>query len=45
VPQFIPEHGIYNTLHMNTATLLRKALIKKHDIVIMEVPYHLDESF
>ena len=45
VPQFIPEHGIYNTLHMNTATLLRKALIKKHDIVIMEVPYHLDEMF
>ena len=44
VPQFIPEHTIYNTLHMNTAELLRKSLIRKHDIVIMEVPYHLDES-
>ena len=43
VPQFIPEHGAYNVLHMNTAELLRKSLIKKHDIVIMEVPYHFDE--
>ena len=45
VPQFIPEHGVYNVLHMNTAELLRKSLIKKHDIVIMEVPYHLNETF
>jgi amino acid transporter len=45
VPQFIPEHGIYNALHMNTAELLRKALIQKDDIVIMEVPYHLGETF
>jgi len=28
-------------LHMNTASLLRKALLKRQDIVIMEVPYHL----
>ena len=45
VPQFIPEHTIYNTLHMNTAELLRKSLIQKQGIVIMEVPYHLDENF
>ena len=45
VPQFIPKHGIYNVLHMNTANLLRKSLIKKHDIVIVEIPYHLDETF
>jgi len=45
VPQFIPEHRVYNALHMNTAELLRKSLIQKHDIVIMEVPYHLDETF
>lgn len=44
VPQFIPEHGVYNALHMNTAQMLRKSLIQKHDIVIMEVPYHLDET-
>jgi amino acid transporter len=44
VPQFIPEHGIYNALHMNTAALLRKALIQRNGIVIMEVPYHIGES-
>jgi len=41
VPQFIPQNWIYNGLHMNTASLLRKALLKRPDIVIMEVPYHL----
>jgi amino acid transporter len=45
VPQFIPEHTIYNALHMNTAEVLRKSLIQKHDIVIIEVPYHLGEAF
>lgn len=43
VPSFIPEQGVYQALHMNTAELLRKALIQQHDIVIMEVPYHIDE--
>lgn len=43
VPSFIPKHGIYNGLHMNTAELLRKALIRQHNIIIMEVPYHIDE--
>ena len=41
VPHFIPEHGIYSALHMNTAEVLRKSLIQKRDVVIMEVPYHL----
>lgn len=41
VPQFIPQHWIYTGLHMNTAVLLRKALLKRRGIVIMEVPYHL----
>ncbi len=41
VPQFIPEHAIFKPLHMNTADLLRKALLNKYEIVIMEVPYHL----
>jgi amino acid transporter len=41
VPQFVPSHRIYDGLHMNTASLLRKALLKRQDIVIMEVPYHL----
>jgi amino acid transporter len=41
VPQFIPELAIYKPLHMNTAEILRNALLSKYDIVIMEVPYHL----
>jgi hypothetical protein len=41
VPQFIPEHAIFKPLHMNTADLLRKALLNKYEVVIMEVPYHL----
>lgn len=41
VPQFIPEHTIYKPLHMNTAEILRKALLNKYDIVIMDVPYHI----
>ncbi|PIU90351.1 MAG: permease [Anaerolineae bacterium CG17_big_fil_post_rev_8_21_14_2_50_57_27] len=41
VPQFVPKHWIHSGLHMNTASLLRKALLKRQDIVIMEVPYHL----
>jgi hypothetical protein len=41
VPQFIPQNKIYSGLHMNTAALLRKVLLKQRDIVIMEVPYHL----
>lgn len=43
VPHFIPEKGLHSALHMNTAALLRKALIK-YDIVIMEVPYHIGEK-
>ena len=41
VPQFIPEHAIFKPLHMNTAEMLRKSLLDKYDIVIMDVPYHL----
>lgn len=41
VPQFIPAQWIFHGLHMNTAAILRKALLKRPDIVIMEVPYHL----
>ncbi len=44
VPQFIPQHRIYSGLHMNTASLLRKALLKRPDIVIMEVPYQLGKD-
>ncbi|MCX6054040.1 MAG: APC family permease [Chloroflexi bacterium] len=42
VPQFIPRH-IWNTfLHTNTADTLRRVLLYRKDIVIMEVPYQVD---
>lgn len=42
VPQFIPRHSITNALHANTAETLRKVLLSRKDIVIMEVPYQVD---
>ncbi len=42
VPQFIPKH-IWNIwLHTNTADTLRRVLLYRKDIVIMEVPYQVD---
>jgi len=42
VPQFIPKHWWTNFLHMRTADTLRKALLNRRNIVITEVPYHID---
>ena len=42
VPQFIPRRGITNVLHSRTADMLRKVLLSRKDIVIMEVPYLVD---
>jgi hypothetical protein len=44
VPHFVPTHWWQSALHMNTALLLRAALLRQHDIVVMEVPYHLDDE-
>jgi len=41
VPQFIPKHWYHNLLHMQTAFLLRMALIFKPGIVITDVPYQV----
>lgn len=38
-----PEMVRCNALQMNTAALLRKALIE-YDVVIMDVPYYLNEE-
>ena len=37
VPQFVPS----NLLHARTADSLRKALLNRPDIVIVEVPYQI----
>jgi amino acid transporter len=42
VPQFIPRHFWNNWLHTRTADTLRKVLLYRKDIVIMEVPYQVD---
>ncbi len=42
VPQFLPSHLMTNWLHTHTADTLRKVLLSRKDIVIMEVPYLVD---
>jgi amino acid transporter len=42
VPQFIPKHFWNMWLHTNTADTLRRVLLYRKDIVIMEVPYQVD---
>ncbi len=41
VPQFVPKHWWTNFLHAQTANTLRKALMNRKDIVIMDVPYQV----
>jgi len=42
VPQFVPKHWYTNLLHARTADTLRKLLLYRKDIVIMEVPYQVN---
>ncbi|HWQ83679.1 MAG TPA: APC family permease, partial [Anaerolineales bacterium] len=42
VPQFVPKKWYHNILHMQTAFLLRSALIFKPGIMITDVPYQVD---
>jgi amino acid transporter len=42
VPQFVPRRQWHNLLHAQTAILLRLALLFKPEIVITNVPYHVD---
>jgi hypothetical protein len=41
VPEFISNDVFTGTLHTNTADLLRSQLKRQHDIVIINVPYHV----
>jgi hypothetical protein len=41
VPEFLPTKWWQHLLHMQTALVLRRKLRSVKDIVIMEVPYHL----
>ena len=42
VPQFVPHVWWHNLLHMQTATMLRFALLFKPGIVITDVPYQVE---
>jgi amino acid transporter len=42
VPQFVPKHWWTGFLHSRTAETLRKLLLQKKNIVIMEVPYQIN---
>jgi hypothetical protein len=44
VPQFVPERWWHNLLHAQTAFWLRFALLNKHGVVIIEVPYQVDRQ-
>jgi amino acid transporter len=44
VPEFIPENLIASGLHNQTASRLRARLRDDKDIVIIEVPFHIDSE-
>jgi hypothetical protein len=44
VPQFVPDNPLYNMLHMNTIVFLRNELLNRPNIVVMEVPCHVDNG-
>lgn len=43
VPQFVASNAWKNTLHMNTASLLRNELLTTPGIVITDVPYQVSD--
>jgi hypothetical protein len=44
VPEFISDRRLTAALHTNTADLLRSQLKRQHGIVIINVPYHVDDD-
>jgi amino acid transporter len=44
LPEFIAENRLAGTLHTNTAEILRSQLKRQHGIVIINVPYHVQEE-
>jgi amino acid transporter len=42
IPEFVPEHKMAEALHNQTANRLRAHLMNYKDIVIIDVPYHID---
>ncbi len=43
LPEFLPRRGWQRLLHNQLSLQLKKALMKRENIVVVEVPYHLHE--
>ncbi|MDQ0191985.1 amino acid transporter [Paenibacillus wynnii] len=41
IPQFIPKKGWHNILHNQTSLFIRAHLLRRRDVIITTVPYHL----
>jgi hypothetical protein len=44
VPEFVSNSRVTTALHMNTAEFLRSQLKRQSGIVIVNVPYHVNED-
>lgn len=44
IPEFVPEHKVAEVLHNQTANRLRARLMDHKDIVIIDVPFHIDST-
>lgn len=41
IPQFIPRKGWHNILHNQTSFFIRSNLLRRKDVIVTTVPYHL----
>jgi amino acid transporter len=44
IPEFVPTEPLAQILHNQTATLLRRQLHAKEDIIVIDVPYHISAN-
>lgn len=42
LPEFVPRHWWENLLHNQTALRLKAALLSREDVVVANIPYHLE---
>lgn len=43
IPQFIPKKGWQNILHNQSSILIRSFLLRKKNVILITVPFHLDK--
>jgi hypothetical protein len=41
IPEFVPVETMAGVLHNQTANILRRRLRVKHDVIVIDVPYHI----